>query len=128
MSAGRGEWRRPGDRGSGTVLVVGVVGALLALVVTALGVVSAVLASHRAQSAADLGALAAAGVLVRGDPPGAASALASSVAGRNGGSVASCRTGADLSVEVVVEVSAALPRVGTATARSRAGPEPEPHG
>ena len=120
--------RRRRERGSGTVLVLGVVGLLVGLVVGALSVVSAVVESHRAQSAADLSALAAAALLVRGDPPDAACAVAVRVAGRNGGSVAACRTGSDLSVEVVVEVPANLPKVGSATARSRAGPGPEPPG
>lgn len=120
--------RQPGDRrptrdtGSGTVLVVGAVGLILGLVMGALTVVSAVLASHRAQAAADLGALAAAGVLVRGEPPGAACTVASNVTGRNGGQVTACRAGADLSVEVVVQVQASLARLGPATVRSRAGP------
>ncbi|MEP6630778.1 MAG: Rv3654c family TadE-like protein [Lapillicoccus sp.] len=110
------------DRGSGTLLVVGAVGVVLALVVGALGVVSAVVASHRAQSAADLAALAAAGALVRGEAPGAACAVAGRIAARGGGSIASCRTGDDLTVEVLVRVVATVPQVGAATARSRAGP------
>ncbi len=110
------------DRGSGTLLVVGAVGVVLALVVGALGVVAAVVASHRAQSAADLAALAAAGALVRGEPPAAACALAGRIAGRGGAGVVSCRTGDDLSVEVLVRVVAAVPQVGAAVARSRAGP------
>jgi secretion/DNA translocation related TadE-like protein len=125
---GHPERARRRERGSGTVLVVGAIGLVLSLVVGALGVVSAVLASHRAQAAADLGALAAAGVLVRGEAPAAACALAASVAGRGGGSVASCRVGNDLRVEVVATVQATLPQLGAATARSRAGPAPEPRG
>jgi len=110
------------DRGSGTVLVVGAIGLLLTLVTSALSVVTAVVASHRAQSAADLGALAAAGALVRGELPGAACAAAGRIAGRGGAVLTSCRAESDLSVEVVVNVAATLPRVGVATARSRAGP------
>ena len=52
--------------------VLGVVGVLLAMTVGALTVVSAVVASHRAQSAADLAALAAAAALVAGEGSGAA--------------------------------------------------------
>lgn len=110
------------DRGSGTVAVLGVVGVLLAMTVGALTVVSAVVASHRAQSAADLAALAAGAALVAGEGSGAACGRGVAVAARNGGSVTSCRAGPDLSVELVVDVPATMPRLGAATARARAGP------
>jgi secretion/DNA translocation related TadE-like protein len=82
---------------------------------------SAVIARHRAQSAADLGALAAAGRLAIGHD--AACAWAGSVAQRMGGSVASCVV-EDLDVVVSVDVAAHLGRwgVGTARAAARAGP------
>lgn len=120
--------RRPGarDRGSGTVLVLGAVGVLLAMTVGALWVVSAVVAAHRAQSAADLAALAAAASLVRGQPTAAACGEGAALAARNGGSLTSCRAGPDYSVELVVQVAATVSRVGTATARSRAGPAGPP--
>lgn len=110
------------DRGSGTVAVLGVVGVLLAMTVGALMVVSAVVASHRAQSAADLAALAVAAALVRGESSADSCGRGAVVAARDGGRLSSCRAGPDLSVELVVDVRATLPRVGTATARSRAGP------
>lgn len=130
MRAGTGGSRRSRDRagvrdrGSGTVAVLGALGVLLAMTVGALTVVSAVVASHRAQSAADLGALAAAAGLVRGESSAAACAQGAAIAARNGGSLATCHAGPDLSVELVVEVRATVARVGTAIARSRAGPSP----
>jgi secretion/DNA translocation related TadE-like protein len=92
------------------------------MTVGALTVVSAVLASHRAQSAADLAALAAGTALVAGEGSGAACGRGVAMAARNGGSVRSCRAGRDLSLELVVAVPAAMPRLGAATARARAGP------
>ncbi|HEY6743795.1 MAG TPA: Rv3654c family TadE-like protein [Lapillicoccus sp.] len=114
--------RRVRDRGSGTVAAVGVAGVLLAMTVGALLVVSAVVAAHRAQAAADLGALAAAAAMARGESSSAACARGATVAARNGAVLASCRAATDLSVEVLVEVRATAPRVGSAAARSRAGP------
>jgi secretion/DNA translocation related TadE-like protein len=98
------------------------VGVLLAMTVGALMVVSAVLASHRAQSAADLAALAAAMTLIRGESSSAACAQGSAVAAGNGGLLATCRAGPDLTVEMAVDVRSTLPWVATARARSRAGP------
>lgn len=116
--------RREGgrDRGSGTVAVLGVVGVLLAMTVGALTVVSAVVASHRAQSAADLAALAVGAALVVGEGSGVACGRGVAVAARNGGSVTSCQAAPDLSVELVVNVPATMTRLGAATARARAGP------
>ena len=121
QSPGRdGHGRR--DRGSATVVVLAAVAVVLAMTVGALSVVSAVVAAHRAQAAADLAALAAAAMFVHGEPSGAACGRGADVAARNGGRLAACRTWPDLSVELVVQVEARMARVGTATARSRAGP------
>ena len=110
------------DRGSGTVLVVGGMAVLLTFVVGALMIASAVLASHRAHSAADLAALAAAGDLVRTQDEGAACSAGRSLALRNGATMTDCQAGPDLSVEVSVQVASSMPGVGTASAKSRAGP------
>ncbi len=115
-------WVGVRDRGSATVLVLGAVGVLLAMTVGALWVVSAVVAAHRAQAAADLAALAVAAALVRGEPTATACGEGVALAARNGGRLASCQAGPDFSVELVVQVGATVSRVGTATARSRAGP------
>ena len=112
------------DRGSATVAVVGVVAVMLAMTVGALMVISAVVASHRAQSAADLAALGAAAALVRGEPALTACAFAGAVASRNGAGLVTCQSDPDLSVTIEVRVPATMTHVGTATARSRAGPSP----
>jgi secretion/DNA translocation related TadE-like protein len=110
------------DRGSGTVLVVGAVAVLLTLTVASLTVVSAVVAGHRAQSAADLAALAAASALGRGAGEAPACATAAVLARRNGGTLAECTTGANSDVELVVRLAPTMPGLGRATARARAGP------
>jgi secretion/DNA translocation related TadE-like protein len=97
---------------------------LIVLVVISLGGVavgSAVIARHRAQAAADLGALAAAGRIALGGD--AACASAASIARRMGATIASCAVDG-LDVVVSAEVAAELGRwgVGTARAAARAGP------
>ena len=57
------------ERGASSVLVVGVLGVILVLIVSTLALGSVVIASHRARSAADLGALAGATALRDGAPP-----------------------------------------------------------
>lgn len=104
------------------MLVLAALGVLLAMTVSVLLVVSAVVASHRAHAAADLAALAAAAAVSHGEGEAAACDTGSLVAARNGATVASCRAGPDRTVEVVVRVLAPMPHVGAATARARAGP------
>jgi secretion/DNA translocation related TadE-like protein len=94
---------------------------LLAVTVGCAYLGSAVVARHRAQAAADLAALAAAGDLAGGVPAACAHAIA--VAEAMNTKVAQCSvTGLD--VVVVVEMTAALGRLGAGTARAvaRAGP------
>lgn len=117
------ETRSPGERGSATVVMLGVIGSVLMLTISGLLLASAVLASHRARAAADLAALAAAGVLMRGEPPHAACESAARVAARNHGRVQQCIV-AGSEVRLSVAVSAGVQGVGVATARSRAGPGP----
>ncbi len=109
------------DRGSMTIWVA----AVLALIALAVGVAlaygTAVVGRHRAETAADLAALAAAVRVPEG--PAAACGTAATVAARNGGVVRACRVaGGD--VEVVVSRSVRLAGLGrrTAVARARAGP------
>lgn len=110
------------SRGSATVLVLGAVAVLLVTMVGGLCVVSAVVAAHRAHSAADLAALAAAAALVAGESSATACGRGAAVAAGNRGYLTSCTAGPDFTAELVVQVDAAGSRVGTATARSRAGP------
>lgn len=94
---------------------------LLALTVAGVYVGSAVIARHRAQAAADLAALAAAGHLVDGSS--AACARAASLARAMHTTVTQCAV-QDLDVIVTVDVSVAMGRfgVGPARATARAGP------
>lgn len=135
--------RRPGrtrlrdDRGSGTVLTLSVVAAIL-LVAGLLGLLAGALLAHaRAQGAADLAALAAAGRLQRQSLLAAADgstsggsvgvdgtpcALAETVADRNGARLGGCEAGPGNTVTLTVAVDGPI---GSVTARARAGPRPE---
>lgn len=132
-------WRRRphGDRGSGTVLVLGVA-AVVVLVAGLLGVLAASFLGHaRAQAAADLAALAAAERLQRHSafpddaepasaPAGGPCVLAAAVAERNGGRATRCETdesGTAAFGTVTVQVTVDGP-AGAARARARAGPRP----
>jgi secretion/DNA translocation related TadE-like protein len=109
------------DRGSMTVWVAAVI-ALIGLVLTvAVGYGAAVTGRHRAETAADLAALAAA-VRV---PDGAAVACrtATRIVTRNGAVLRGCRVaGEDVEVEVGRPVRLGRFGVHTAVARARAGP------
>jgi secretion/DNA translocation related TadE-like protein len=113
--------RSPGERGSATVVMVGVIAVVLMLTISGLVLASAVLASHRARAAADLAALAAAGVLMRGEPANAACESAAQVAAANHGRVQLCLA-SGTEVRLSVAVPAAVKGLGVATARARAGP------
>ena len=128
------------DRGSGTVLVLGLIAVVIVLTgfVAAVGI--SVIARHQAEAAADLAALAAAGSVSMMDPEslrgttgwvesGCARALA--VAEANGGKLIICQNLNDGSVFVEVAVTVrVLPRLLvtdgalSATARARAGQPP----
>ena len=123
-SAAQSVGRRWGDeRASATVVMLGVIGAVMVLTISGLLLASAVLASHRARAAADLAALAAAGVLMRGDPVGAACTAGTRVAAANHASVRLCSVSGS-QVRLTVVVPAGVKGIGVATARSRAGPSP----
>jgi secretion/DNA translocation related TadE-like protein len=94
---------------------------LLAITVGGLCVGAAVIARHRAQTAADLASLAAAARLANGAD--AACAQASAVARAMNTGVAQCVVD-QLDVTVTVDVPVALGRIGMGTARAaaRAGP------
>lgn len=109
------------QRGSGTVLLLGVVAVVLMLGVALSTLASAQVARARAQSAADLAALAGAAALRDasfggGDDP---CAVAAEVVRRNGARLASC----DDEGVGVLEVGASRSTAwGTAVATARAGP------
>lgn len=115
--------RSPDERGSATVVMLGVIAAVLMLTISGLLLASAVLASHRARAAADLAALAAAGVLMRGEPAPAACESAARVAALNHGRMEQC-IASGTEVQLSVAVIASVKGVGVASARSRAGPGP----
>lgn len=108
---------------SGAAGLIAVAAVAVLLVVTGgLAVVgSAVLARHRAQAAADLAAVAAAGQLPAG--PDTACARASAVASGMGAAVTACEvTGLDVVVRVDAAVGLDPWGVGPARATARAGP------
>jgi len=109
------------DRGSATVWAAITVAALVAVLSAVLGLVGAVGGRHRAEAAADLAALAAAGQAVRGEA--VACRRAGDVAAGSGGRVVLCRVhGTEAVVEVEVALRATVFGAMTARARARAGP------
>lgn len=112
---------RAGERGSATVVAVAMLALLMSIALGVMVFGTAVVARHRAQAAADLAALAAAGRLASGSA--AACAAASSVAGAMRSTITTCRV-EQLDVVVGVDVRVELGRwgVGSARAQARAGP------
>lgn len=121
----RGRLGSDPERGAGTVLVLGIVGAVLLLAVGVAALGAAQNARGTAQAAADLGAIAGATALRDGfDPCGTAGAAVV----RNGAAVASCEVLGGGVVRVVATRSAVGPvgefggALGSARATARAGP------
>jgi secretion/DNA translocation related TadE-like protein len=112
------------DRGSGTLLMLAPVTVGLLLAATLGGYGQAVLARHRAETSADLAALAAAALWDAGRAGACPAALR--VAGANGGRLLACRPDGDGTVRVTVAVPLGGPAApwGPAVARARAGPAP----
>ena len=108
------------ERGAVTLLTVAMAGVLL-LLGSALGVVAAMVAAHRAaQSAADLAALAGATAAQRGMDACAAAAV---IARRNGAVLLACdAAAATVTVSVRVDGPHWLGQQADLEARSRAGP------
>jgi secretion/DNA translocation related TadE-like protein len=118
----------PGERGSGSVLVLAAVLAVVTVLAGALLVAAAVRDVHRARGAADLAALAAALPLASGGSVGCARAR--TVAAAAGAELVECRLLADGTVRVRTRVPAGwaagwpgLPAAVHGTAR--AGPTTE---
>lgn len=110
------------QRGSGTVLAVGLaLVVMLAMALILLLAQAAVLAS-RAATAADLAALAGADAL-RGITTGVPCIVAADVASRHGAVLTSCHLGPEQSVDVRTTINQSL-LLGPATGHSRAGPPP----
>jgi secretion/DNA translocation related TadE-like protein len=112
------------ERGSATVWMLALSGVLAVVGIAAVLVGAAAVARHRAGSAADLAALAAAGQAVTGGP--AACTTAADIAAANGAELTACTVDEAAVVEVAVRVPVRLGGLGVrwATARARAGPVP----
>jgi secretion/DNA translocation related TadE-like protein len=111
------------DRGVATVYACLGIVVLFALTGLALQLGAATIARQRAETGADLSALAGAGKVLQG--PDVACAAVVRVAVANKVDVQSCTvTGADVLVMVVARAGAG-PFSGSATARARAGPVQE---
>lgn len=113
------------EEGSGTVLALTIIAALLVLTVVIAGLIGVVSANRRASAAADLSALAAADAyrgLTGGDP----CAVAADLAERHGAQLESC-TFPDrpetVDVTVAVPVAGPMGVLGPARVRARAGAE-----
>jgi secretion/DNA translocation related TadE-like protein len=108
------------DGGSATVLLLAGVLVAFVLAVACAGLGSALAARHRAESAADLSALAAASA-----PAASACPVAARMASAQGARLATCQAD-DGNVRVSVAVTPAGPagRLGLARAVARAGPAP----
>jgi secretion/DNA translocation related TadE-like protein len=102
-------------------VAIAMVAVLLVITVACVYLGSVVTARHRAQAAADLAALAAAGRLAQGTDAACAHAVAVAVAMQ--ATVADCVVDG-LDIVVAVDVTAAMGRLGMGAARAvaRAGP------
>ena len=108
------------ETGAATVLAAGLVAALTMVAMTGTWVAAAVIARHRAQSVADLAALAAAARLPAGEAAACGQAVA--LAGLMDATVRQCLV-TRLDVTVAVSITAAGPARRQAQARARAGPD-----
>ena len=113
------------ERGSGTVLVLGIIAVLLAMAVCAGGLIQAQ-AAGKARSAADLAALGGATALSSVVAPSEPCETAGRVARANGAEVTVCTVvGEDVVVEVSVRTRV-LGVVREAVSAARAGPADAP--
>ncbi|OZC33694.1 Rv3654c family TadE-like protein [Gordonia polyisoprenivorans] len=111
------------DRGYATVAAAGVIVGVVSVLVMVVYVGAAVIARHRAQSAADLAALAAAIDHVSGDADACATARELIDDQRSAVVLRRCRTdGTDVVVEVGVPITLGLFGSRDASAAARAGP------
>ena len=109
------------DRGSAAVYVLAAAALVIAAGVAEAEVGAAVVARHRAATAADLGALAAASTALRGGP--AACAVADRVAKANAARLSGCAlVGVDAVVTTTVRPAGIAAAWGVAQVTARAGP------
>ena len=111
----------PTDAGAATVLAAAAVGVLVLLLGLGLQVGAATLARHRAETAADLGALAGAREAVRGRD--VACARAGAVVAGNGARLVGCSVEGWTVTVITATACGCMPSVsGGAAGRARAGP------
>lgn len=112
------------EQGSGTVLTVILLGAMVILLPAVLALASAYQANQRARAAADLGAIAAVSAFVRGVDANASCAAAARVVAANRAEPIGCALTPEGRALVSTQVRVDLPIVGarTAAGSSRAGP------
>jgi secretion/DNA translocation related TadE-like protein len=122
---------RDRDRGAGTVLMLGVVAVVVVAAFVVLVATQLVSARARAQSAADLAAIAGASAVLTAN----GCARAELVAAENSGALTHCRTtGLDVTVEVAVPSGPLVARLARLAGQrapqvygtSRAGPQTGP--
>lgn len=120
------------DRGSSTVMALGLIAVLLTTTVAALAVLSAVRAAHQARSAADLAALAGAVVHQEVSDASASCAEARRIALRHDVELVTCEVdaGGVVTVTTSAPITHRLAGVGPdrAEGRARAGPDPDDQG
>lgn len=112
------------ERGSGTVMAIGLVGMVASLLVAGLLVAAVAIGGQRARTAADLAALAVVGGSVSGMSTAAACTRGADVAGRHEAALTSCVVELDSAGLPRAVVEVALDVTGTpwtVTARSAAG-------
>lgn len=109
-----------GERGSATVLAVGVIAVLILVLGGALTVARVVRSASQAAAASDMAALAGARILQTSSGFAACAEAARSVSG-NGAVLVSC-VAEGQSLAVQVSVATGVPGAGPAQARARAGP------
>jgi secretion/DNA translocation related TadE-like protein len=108
------------EAGSATVAGLTMLGLVVAFALTCAGVAGLFVAHRQAQSAADLGSLAGATAVQRGQP---ACAAAARIARRNGAVLTRCAVqGEVVTVRVAVASAPLLGRVRHTDASARAGP------
>ena len=112
---------RPGrarsERGAASVLVIGIVGAVVGATALMVPVAAVFVVSQRAENAADAAALAAADA-ISGAVPGVPCELAAMVATRNGAAMATCSIDGPVA-SITVAITVAGLELG---ATARAGP------
>lgn len=117
------------ERGSSTVMALGIIAVLLTVTVGALAVLGAMRAAHLARSAADLAALAGAVVYQQVLDDSAACAESERIARRHDAQVVTCEVGAggEVTVTTSVRITPRVAGVGPdrAEGRARAGPAPQ---